>query len=168
LGLTLLLAAALVLAAVFWRRGGDNVTPPAPEVATAIAPASPVAPAAPPAPAPKPPAAVPARKELSPMSETLLMARLREAAKSDSALAITLAEDGNRRFPDSAAAPERESILIHALANAERRSEARGRAEYMVNHYPDSDWVREVEAFTGAHRHRNLTVNDAGQLIYTN
>jgi len=168
LWLTLLLAAALVLAAVFWWRGGENVTPPAPVAAATPAPASSVAPAAPPAPAPTPPAAATARKELSPMTETRLMARLREVAKSDSALAITLAEDGNRRFPDSADAPERESILIHALANAERRSEARGRAEYMVNHYPDSEWVREVEAFTGAHRHRNLTVNDAGQLIYTN
>jgi hypothetical protein len=36
----------------------------------------------------------------------------------------------------------------------------------MVNHYPDSDWVREVERFTGAHRHRNASVNDAGQLIF--
>ncbi len=102
------------------------------------------------------------------MNEKVLMARLREVAKTDSAAAITLAEDGNRRFPDTTDAPERESILIHALANAERRNEARGRAEFMVNHYPDSDWVRQIEAFTGAHRHRNLGVTDAGQLIYKN
>jgi hypothetical protein len=99
------------------------------------------------------------------VEEGLLMSRLREAAKTDSAQAIKLAEEGNRRFPDSADAPERESILIHSLASAERRNEARGRAEFMVNHYPDSEWVREIEAFTGAHRHRNLSVNDAGQLI---
>ena len=36
----------------------------------------------------------------------------------------------------------------------------------MVNHYPDSSWVREIEGFTGAHRHRNIRVNDAGQLEY--
>jgi hypothetical protein len=35
----------------------------------------------------------------------------------------------------------------------------------MVNHYPDSEWVREIERFSGAHRHRNLSVNDGGQLI---
>ena len=45
-------------------------------------------------------------------------------------------------------------------------SEARGEAEYMVNHFPDSSWVREIEGFTGAHRHRNIRVNDAGQLEY--
>jgi hypothetical protein len=166
--LTLLFGVVLIVGAVVWWRSGERVAP-APEVAapgaTALAPgAAPAPPAAPPAlPAP---AASP--QDLSAMSEQLLMARLREVAKTDSARAIALAEEGNRRFPDSADAPERESILIHALANAERRNEARGRAEYMVNHYPDSDWVREIEAFTGAHRHRNLTVNDAGQLIYTN
>jgi hypothetical protein len=36
----------------------------------------------------------------------------------------------------------------------------------MVNHFPDSPWVREVEVFSGAHRHRNLQVNDAGLLEY--
>jgi hypothetical protein len=35
----------------------------------------------------------------------------------------------------------------------------------MVNHYPDSDWVREIEGFTGAHRHRNLRLNDAGEVV---
>jgi hypothetical protein len=44
--------------------------------------------------------------------------------------------------------------------------EARGEAEKMVNAYPDSAWVREVERFTGAHRHRNVRVNDAGVLEY--
>jgi hypothetical protein len=168
--LTLLFAAALILGAAFWWRGGEDLTPSAPEVVTPPPPssASAIAPAAPPAPAPTPHPATSTRPEASTMTEKALMTRLREVAKTDSARAIKLAEEGNRRFPDSADAPERESILIHVLANAERRSEARGRAEYMVNHYPDSDWVREVEAFTGAHRHRNVTVNDAGQLIYTN
>jgi hypothetical protein len=46
------------------------------------------------------------------------------------------------------------------------RSEARGAAERMVNHYPDSDWVREIERFTGAHRHRNVRLNDAGEIEY--
>ncbi len=94
------------------------------------------------------------------------MAQLRSIKDSNPAAAIDLARDGNRRFPDSVDAPERHSILIHALADAERRSEARGEAEHMVNHYPDSEWVREVERFTGAHRHRNIRVNDAGELVY--
>ena len=81
-------------------------------------------------------------------------------------LAIRLAREGNRRFPNSALAPERHSILIHALADNEQRTEARGEAELMVNHYPDSDWVREIERFTGAHRHRNVRLNDAGEIEY--
>ena len=39
-------------------------------------------------------------------------------------------------------------------------------ASVAVNHYPDSSWVRDIEGFTGAHRHRNIRVNDAGQLEY--
>ncbi len=42
--------------------------------------------------------------------------------------------------------------------------EARGEAEYAVNHYPDSQWVQEIEGFTGAHRHRNLILTDGGQI----
>lgn len=97
-------------------------------------------------------------------SEVALMQRLRSVKGSNPSLAIDLAREGNRRFPDSSDAPERASVLIHALAQLERGAEARGEAEQMVNHYPDSQWVREIEGFTGAHRHRNLRVNDAGQL----
>ena len=119
--------------------------------------------------APRPPALVPAAPTAAPagpLSETQLMARLRSIKESNPAAAIELARDGNKRFPETADAPERASILIHALASQGASSEARGEAEQMVNHYPDSEWVREVERFTGAHRHRNIRVNDAGQLEY--
>ena len=95
------------------------------------------------------------------------MAQLRSArAAGKNERAIKLAREGNNRFPDSAFAPERHSILIHSLADTEQRTEARGDAEFMVNHYPDSDWVREIERFTGAHRHRNVRLNDAGEIEY--
>jgi len=100
--------------------------------------------------------------QIATLDEAVLMARLRELSATDSAQAVELARTGNRRFPDSADAPERSSILIHALANLGRVREARGEAEQMVNHYPDSDWVREIEGYSGAHRHRNLHVSDAG------
>jgi hypothetical protein len=101
------------------------------------------------------------------MTEASLMERLRKArAAGQHAHAIQLAREGNRRFPDSALAPERHSIMIHSLADNEQRTEARGEAEYMVGHYPDSDWVREIERFTGAHRHRNVRLNDAGEIEY--
>ena len=100
------------------------------------------------------------------MSEAALMTELRAFKDSDAEFAIERAREGNRRFPGSADAPERGSILIHALATAGRASEARGEAEEMVTRYPDSAWVREVERFTGAHRHRNVHVDSSGQLAF--
>jgi hypothetical protein len=138
---------------------------PAPTPAPAVVPI-PVQP-----PAPSPPIAIDAgpvtKPAAAPLSEAKLMEKLRHArAAGQHGLAIQLAREGNRRFPDSALAPERESILIHSLADNEQRTEARGEAEHMVNHYPDSDWVREIERFTGAHRHRNVRLNDAGEIEY--
>ena len=92
---------------------------------------------------------------------------LRSAQGNDPQLAAELAREGNRRFPDSADAPERASILVHALAEQGLSSEARGAAEDMVNRQPDSHWVREVERFTGAHRHRNVRVDAEGKLHYS-
>jgi hypothetical protein len=106
----------------------------------------------------------PGSEAAKPLSESVLMARLRSVAGSDDPLAVELARAGNRRFPDSPDAPERASILIHALAAQGMAKEARGEAEYAVNHYPDSQWVREIEGFTGAHRHRNLILTDGGQI----
>ncbi len=102
----------------------------------------------------------------SAMDEPSLMALLRSASGNDPALAVELAREGNRRFPDSADAPERASILIHALAELGESSAARGEAETMVNHYPDSRWVRDIELFTGAHRHRNVVLDDQGRLKF--
>ncbi|MGB8294982.1 MAG: hypothetical protein WCG85_06110 [Polyangia bacterium] len=158
---------ALVTAA---RRCDQPTREPGQENAVASsAPALQPVPAArprPPALLPPTPAAAPSSAPTASLGEAQLMAQLRSIKDSNPAAAIDLARDGNRRFPDSVDAPERHSILIHALADAERRSEARGEAEHMVNHYPDSEWVREVERFTGAHRHRNIRVNDAGELVY--
>jgi hypothetical protein len=135
----------------------------APESA-ALEPSAPEAePRAQPAPLPVPSAVAEAPPSV-PLEEGELMARLRTIKGSDPELAVALATEGNRRFPDSADAPERTSILIHALAALGRASEARGAAEEMVNHYADSAWVAEVEAFTGAHRHRNLRVAADGKL----
>ena len=97
-----------------------------------------------------------------PPNEAVLMARLRSVAGSNFPLAVELARAGNRRFPDSPNAPERTSILIHALAAEGLARDARGEAEAAVNHYPDSSWVQEIERFTGAHRHRNLILTDGG------
>lgn len=116
-------------------------------------------------------AALPARALPPPtipqtLDESSLMVELRRVKDADPELALALARDGNQRFPASPDAPERATISIYALTALGRSSEGRGLAEDMVNRYPDSKWVREVEQFTGAHRHRNIRTNDAGQLEY--
>jgi hypothetical protein len=143
------------------------VTPPRLLPPTPRAP-SPPADRAPPA--PSVPATIDAQATTTPsavLTEAKLMEKLRHARSAGQhPLAIQLAREGNRRFAGSALEPERVSILIHSLADNEQRGEARGEAERMVNHYPDSDWVREIERFTGAHRHRNVRLNDAGEIEY--
>jgi len=149
-----------------------SAPPAAPETTPAPAPVKRAPPPTPPAAAAQnaaPDAAAPsARVEASVarMNEAVLMAHLREVARTDSAQTIEIARAGNKNFPDSPDAPERYSLLIHALITQDKLSEGRGEAEYMVNHFPDSKWVRDIEGFTGAHRHRNIRVNDAGQLEY--
>jgi len=162
----LLIVVGLVTVAVWRSRAASRARPPAepPAAAPVPEPAAP-APAPPPPPAP-PPVPAPAGHPAAVLDESHLMVRLRAIAPHDPAQAIALAREGNRRWPHSAEAPERTSILIHALAAAGRSSEARGEAERMVNQAPDSPWVREVEQFTGAHRHRNVRVNDAGVIEY--
>ena len=165
-----LLGAALLVACLLavWRvRAASRAAhDEAPAAGAAPAPAPPP-PFPPPAPAPSPPRRPGVTgRDLAAMDEARLMARLRAAAQGDPPLAITLAREGNRRWPDSADAPERTSILIHALAATGQSTQARGEAEGMVNHYPDSPWVHEIEQFTGAHRHRNVRVNDAGQIEF--
>jgi hypothetical protein len=143
---------------------------PAPPPTASVAPVAVAPPPAPPAPAPPPPGpgqspsttAPPLAGAEAALSESVLMARLRNVAGSNFPLAVELARAGNRRFPDSPDAPERTSILIHALAAEGLARDARGEAEYAVNHYPDSSWVQEIERFTGAHRHRNLFLTDGG------
>jgi hypothetical protein len=167
-------AAALAVVLVKSTGRGPRDAEPSPEVPPVAAAAPPVAAVPTPAhAAPHPPgpdqspsthAPLPAAgsEAAKPLKEAVLMARLRDVAGSDTPRAVELARAGNRRFPDSADAPERASILIHALAEQGMAKEARGEAEYAVNHYPDSQWVREIEGFTGAHRHRNLILTDGG------
>lgn len=95
-----------------------------------------------------------------------LMDELRRFKDTDPQFAVDRAREGNARFPNSADAPERTSILIHALSALGQTAEARGVSEDMVNRFPDSTWVREIERFTGAHRHRNLSVDSTGRLAY--
>jgi hypothetical protein len=119
-----------------------------PVAATAAAPSvsappAPVVSALPSAPLPAPAA----------MSEGDLMTELRADADSNPTRALALAQDAERRFPDSQYAPEYEMIKIKALYKLDRPSEGRGAAEKMVNQYPGNPFANEVEKHTGAHPH---------------
>src|ERR1700690_2102350 len=82
---------------------GDSAQENAPESSAPVNPAAAV-------PRPRPPALVPAAPTAAPagqLNEPQLMARLRSIKDSNPAAAIDLARDGNKRFPDTADAPER-------------------------------------------------------------
>ncbi len=169
------LACGASLVAAWHHRMKESTAPSRSRAARAASEARPTSerlpPAAPPprdnAPPPAASAAVPSNSRAEAgFDEEELMRLLRSARDSDPELTAELAREGNRRFPESPDAPERASILIHALAEQGLSAEARGEAEDMVNRYPDSPWVREIERFTGAHRHRNIRVGQNGELHY--
>jgi hypothetical protein len=95
--------------------------PPANEVRSPVVQAAALPPAA--TALDRPAALVPAAA----LGEEQLMEELRHARTS--VLASRLARQGNEQFPDSEFAPERESLLIHALADTQQASESRGESE---------------------------------------
>ncbi len=91
------------------------------------------------------------------------------AAANLPAAGLPLQNPGLRPAPSLQAlvlAAQHSAASIHALADAGQAVRARAEAEDMVNRYPDSDAVREIERFTGAHRHRNLRTGAYGQLTF--
>jgi hypothetical protein len=87
--------------------------------------------------------------------EAGLMDRLRKIEDGDPTLALQLAREGDARFPSGADAAERAMIVVKSLARQGDVSEARGKAEEMVNVYAGTRWALEVEQHTGAHPHRS-------------
>jgi hypothetical protein len=87
------------------------------------------------------------------VDEGSLMTQLRLVEDSDSALALELAREGNRLFPESPAAAERAAVIVKSLAREGKLSESRGEAEVMVNRYAGTSWAALVEQHTGAHPH---------------
>lgn len=90
-----------------------------------------------------------------PATEANLMTELRAVASANPAVAVELAEDGNRRFPKSNDAPERTAILVKSLLALDRYRDARARAEQMQQDFPGNRWSAEIEGLTGAHSHQD-------------
>jgi TolA-binding protein len=72
------------------------------------------------------------------------MARLSDLGSAKPAESIALAREGNRRFKDSASAPERASIIVKSLSSLGRHDEAREEARKMERDYPNSSFTQDV------------------------
>ena len=85
--------------------------------------------------------AEPTRAEL----EQSIMARLRRLRDEDPASALSLALQGNLRFPTSPDAPERGWIICRSLVALERFPEAVAEARVVAEQYPGTPWAEDVE-----------------------
>ena len=139
------LAAAAAVVLIWRARSTTPESPraePQPETAPQAAPL-------PSTPAPVQPAPLggvaPGRDAPPAMSEPALMAALRDVGGTAPERSIALARDGQRRFPNSADAPERAFIIVQSLVNLRRFHEARDAAREMVRRYPDNPFALDAQ-----------------------
>jgi hypothetical protein len=102
-----------------------------------------------PAPVPAPPPVIAGRSPTAAapapaVTESALMAAIRNLGASDPARTLELARDGNRRFPRSADTAERSWTICKSLAALGRASEAQVEARRLVHQYPDTTWANDV------------------------
>jgi len=83
--------------------------------------------------------------------ETALMVRIRKEVRSDPQTAVALADEGEKRFPDSLLREEREALAIDALINLQKMGSARGRADFFLRRYPNGKYSAHVGNMTGVH-----------------
>lgn len=80
--------------------------------------------------------------------EASLMTRLRNA---NPATMLALAREGNRRFPGSRAAEEREARAIDALVALDDIGEAHTEAMLFVQHHPNGPFTAHIANLMGVH-----------------
>ncbi len=83
--------------------------------------------------------------------EAALMDRIRKDVRSDPQTAVNLADEGEKRFPDSPLREEREALAIDALINMQKIGSARGRADFFLRRYPNGKYAAHVGNMTGVH-----------------
>jgi hypothetical protein len=76
--------------------------------------------------------------------ETALMAQIRDLGSKDPLLALTLAREGERRFPGSSEAAERNWVIVKSLDSLSRFEEARAEAQIMLGKYRGTRWAEDV------------------------
>ena len=124
-------------------RPDPDETPPVDRIGTAAFPPWPTTPATvsyAAKPAPVPEGSPEARRD-----EASLMSKLHEVGETNPAFSLQLAREGNRRFPESADAPERGWIVVKSLVNMTRFDEAEAEAVAMVAKYRGTSWAEDVE-----------------------
>jgi hypothetical protein len=129
-------------AASTWSAASANPTPAASQVAPAARPAEPSANA--PSPAAQTPTVTPpgaandgATKPALP-SEAELLFEARKAMPSDTARALQLLREHEKRYPNGVLVPEREVLAIEALRRLGHKTEADARLAAFQARYPDS------------------------------
>jgi hypothetical protein len=73
--------------------------------------------------------------------ELRLVGAAQRALPRDPALALALAREHARRFPDGALAQERDAVTVSALWETGRHDEARDRARRFLEGHPRSTYV---------------------------
>lgn len=79
------------------------------------------------------------------------MAKLRADVNEAPAAALSLADEGERRFGDSSEAEERRALAIFALIDLQRIGSARSRAYEFLRRYPCGPYSARIIAMTGVH-----------------
>ena len=143
-----LAALAVVVAAsvALWRAGYLRAASPTQSFVTAAPPSMTPSPSAEPTIAPVATRiSVPA---LPTEDEASLMTRLRNA---NPAAMLALARDGNRRYPGSDDAEEREARAIDALVALDDIGEAHTEAMLFVQHHPNGPFTTHIANLMGVH-----------------
>jgi hypothetical protein len=85
----------------------------------------------------------------NPLEETLHLGELRQVAATDPERALSMVQEGNRRFAAGSFREEREAIAIGALARLGRRVEAKRAGEAFLVTYPTSPFAPNVRRAAG-------------------
>jgi hypothetical protein len=87
----------------------------------------------------------------APLDEPSLLARMRAEVKAAPPTALSLADEGERRFGESPLAEERRALAVQALINLDRMGAARSRAYEFLERYPGGPYSANIAAMTGVH-----------------
>ncbi|HEY0468635.1 MAG TPA: hypothetical protein VGC79_30785 [Polyangiaceae bacterium] len=102
------------------------------------------------APAAEPPTESSSRPASGTREEFALLARAQAVLARNPGLALALASDHERNFPNGALVQERELVAIDALLRLGRRAEASGRAARFHQQFPSSVHGRRIDVLLGS------------------